>query len=133
MKENEIVINGVKYIKQNQELTANSIYSNFIGEYCIVRSYGAGVFFGVLNAVEDNYAAILSDARRIHYWDDHTAAACTDLALYGITEKSNSSKSSRVCAAVDNQVLMQVIEIIPCSKTAINCLRNFRVWTEGRE
>lgn len=89
------------------------------------------MFFGVLDNVDDNYVAVLSDARRLHYWDDHTAATCTDLALYGITEKSNSSKNSRVCAALDKHFLMQVIEIIPCSKAAIKCLKNFKVWTEG--
>lgn len=134
MKENEIVINGARYVKKQQdECMENGIYSDLIGEYCLIRSYGAGVFFGILERIDNDYVAVLSNARRIHFWDDHTAAACTDLALYGITEKSNSGKNSRVCARLDKHFLMQVIEIIPCSKAAIKCLKNYKTWTEGNE
>ena len=135
MKESEIMINGVRYVqqKQDKECSQSNIYSDIIGEYCIVRSYGAGVFFGVLETVDDNYVAVLSEARRLHYWDNHTAASCTDLALYGITEKSESGKESRVCSALDKHFIMQIIEIIPCSKQAIKCLKHFRIWTESDE
>ena len=132
--ENEIEVNGVRYLKaQEKKLVSTGVYSDYIGEYCIVRSYGAGVFFGVLESVDDNYVAVLSEARRLHYWDNHTAASCTDLALYGITEKSGSSKGSRVCAPLDKHFIMQIIEIIPCSKAATKCLKNFRIWTESDE
>lgn len=130
----EMIINGLKYTAQEEPKKANgSFYEDLIGEYCIIRSYGAGVFFGVVEAIEDNYAVKLSAARRIHYWDDHTAASCSDLALYGITEKSNSSKNSRVCAEIDSHIVLQVVEIIKCSKAAIKNLKSFRVWTEGDE
>lgn len=134
MKQNEVVINGVKYIaEKSEQCMEGSIYSDYIGEYCIIRSYGSGVFFAVLDGVDDNYVAILRDARRIHYWDDHTAAACTDLALYGITEKNNSGKNSRVCAPLSKIFVMQVIEIIPCSNKSIKCLKNYAIWTESDE
>lgn len=91
------------------------------------------MFFGILEEMDDNFAVKLSSARRIHYWDDHTAAACTDLALYGITEKGNSGKNTRVCAELDSHIILQVVEVIKCSKASIKNLKSFRVWTEGDE
>lgn len=130
----EMVIDGVKYVAQEDKgKLISNFYSDFIDEYCIIRSYGAGVFFGCVGQIEDNYAVKLSGARRIHYWDDHTAASCSDLALYGITEKSSSSKNSRVCAEIDEHIVLQVVEIIKCSKAAIKNIKSFRVWTEGDE
>lgn len=64
----EVVIDDIKYMAQERtEKNCNSLYKDVIGEYCIIRSYGAGVFFGIVEEVEDNYAVKLSSARRIHY------------------------------------------------------------------
>ena len=113
-------------------LNTNNIYSDCIGKHCIVRSYGAGVFFGIVEQIEDNYTIKLTNSRRIHYWDNHTASSCTDLALYGINEnKTNSSKGSRVAKTIDIHYILQIIEVIPCTKTAIDNLINFKVWSEN--
>jgi hypothetical protein len=117
----------------NEKTIVNTnIYSDCIGKHCIIRSYGAGVFFGIVEQIEDNYTVKLTNARRIHYWDTHTASSCTDLALYGINEsKTNSSKESRVAKTVDIHYIQQIIEVIPCAKIAIDNLINFKVWSEN--
>lgn len=110
----------------------NTLYSDCLDKFCVIRSYGAGVFFGKVKIVEDNFAVKLENARRIHYWDNHTAASCSDLALYGINEENtHSAKSSRVCAPIDVHYIQQVLEIIPCTPLSIKCFNEFRVWTEN--
>ena len=40
----EVVIDDIKYMAQERtEKNCNSLYKDVIGEYCIIRSYGAGV------------------------------------------------------------------------------------------
>ena len=89
----------------------NSIKTFAIGEYCIIRTYSAGVWFG---KVENKSATevILSDARRMYRWkclDD--GITLSHIALYGI------HKNSKIQAA-GPAVCLQWIEIIPVSKEA---------------
>lgn len=41
--------------------------TNFVGQYCIIRSDRAGVFAGTVSEV-DGQTVILNDARRLWYW-----------------------------------------------------------------
>lgn len=82
-----------------------------IGQYVIIRTYSAGVWFG---KVEDKSKTevILSDARRMYRWkclDD--GITLSHIALYGI------HKSSKIQAAVP-AVCLQWIEILPISDNA---------------
>ena len=110
----------------------SNIYDDCLGKYCIIRSYGAGVFFGKVEQIEDNYTIKLSNARRIHYWDNHTASSCTDIALYGINENNkNSGDGTRIARVIDIHYISQIIEIIPCSDMSIKNLTQFRSWSEN--
>ena len=52
----------------------------FLNKFVIVRSEGAGVFFGKLLAKEDQ-EVLLGDARKLHYWNG--AAAVEEIAMIG--------------------------------------------------
>ena len=95
----------------------------FIGKKCIIRSYGAGVFFGTLNKFEkDNNSVVLSDVRRIHYWDG--AASLSQLAMEGVKNPNDC----RFSVTVPSCAVTGVIEIIPCSEEAIENIMSVPIW-----
>jgi hypothetical protein len=80
-----------------------------LGQYVIIRTYSAGVWFGKVEA-KSNIEIILSDARRMYTWkclDD--GITLSHVALHGI------NSNSKIQAALP-AILLQWIEIIPVSK-----------------
>jgi len=96
----------------------------FEGKKCIIRSYGAGVFFGTLEKVEDNNCVVLSDVRRIHFWDG--AASLSQLATEGVKRPHNC----RFSVVVPSCAVTGVLEIIPCSDEAIRNIMSVPVWKQ---
>lgn len=95
----------------------------FVGKKCIIRSYGAGVFFGTLEKIEeDNNSIVMSDVRRIHYWDG--AASLSQLATEGVTNPGGC----RFSVTVPSCAVTGVLEIIPCSNKAIANIISVPVW-----
>lgn len=99
--------------------------NNIIGEKVIIRSYGAGVFFGTLNEVEqcdDKYTVELLNCRRLWQW----AGACsiTQLAVDGTKDPCNC----KFTLTESSIVVTCVIEIHKCSETAIKSIENVREW-----
>ena len=92
------------------------------GKYCIVRANGAGVFAGILKEKEGNEVA-LTDARRLWYWDG--AASLSQLAQEGTSRPGNC----KFPVAVDEILVMNVLEIIPTTEKAEESIRGVRVWT----
>lgn len=95
---------------------------SFIGQYCIVRTYSAGVFAGILESVEGK-EAVVADARRIWRWEG--AASLSELATKGTIKP----KDCKFPCAVEKVLLTEVIEIIPCTLEAEESIRNVREWT----
>ena len=96
-----------------------------IGKKVIIRASRAGVFFGTVKEVNDTAAGrevVLEDSRRIWYWDG--AASLSQLATEG-TKKPNGCKFT---VTVPQHMVMQVIEIIPCSEEAIKSIESVKVW-----
>ena len=93
-----------------------------IGKYCVVRTYSAGVFAGVVKSREGKEAE-LSNARRIWYWAG--AASLSELATRG-TSKPDECKFP---AAVETVLLTEVIEIIPCTEAARKSIESVKVWS----
>ena len=63
---------------------------NLIGKKVIVRSYGAGVFFGTLNEAEpteDKWTVELLNCRRLWNWNG--ACSITQLAVDGTKKPDN--------------------------------------------
>lgn len=113
-----ITINGVEYapVTQMAEKRANM-------EYCMVRTYSAGVFAGYIES-RDGKEVVLRDARRIWYWAG--AASLSQLAMEG-TSKPDECKFP---CTVDKVILTEVIEIIPITDKARESIEGVEVWQE---
>ena len=104
----------VSMFENNQNInTLNSM----IGEKVIIRTYSAGVWFGILSQkLRDE--VILTSARRMYEWWAKESISLSAVSIYGV--KHNDSK---IIEAVD-EVWLQAIEILPCSAAAIKSLES---------
>ena len=85
-----------------------------IGRYVIVRTFSAGVHHGVL-AQQAGTAALLKDARRLWSWEkEHTLH---EVSLRG------PGPGSRISEPVEEILLTEAIELIPCTAQAEKVLR----------
>ena len=89
--------------------------NKMIGEKVIIRTYSAGVWFGLLEQ-KDGKEVILTNARRMYQWWCKEGISLSAVAIYGI----NQSKS-KIIEAVPS-VWLEAIEIISCSSVAIKDL-----------
>ena len=100
-------------------------FEKLIGKKVIIRSYGAGVFFGTLNEVEptgDKLTVELLNSRRLWMWSG--ACSISQIAKDGTKDPENC-KFTKI---VDQQIISIVIEIIPATLEAINVIENVRIW-----
>lgn len=110
----EIEINGKKYVKKGTIELADE-------NYCIVRTFSAGVFAG--NLIKRNgKEGTLKNSRRIWHWEG--AASLSQLAMEG-TSKPNNCKFPCI---VDTEILTEIIEIIPCTKKAEKSIKGVPIW-----
>ena len=111
---NVIEINGEEYVRRSSIETADD-------NYCIVRTFSAGVFAG--NLVERNgKEGTVKNARRIWYWDG--AASLSQLAMDGTSAPGNC----KFPCPVNEVVLTEIIEIISCTKKAEKSIKGVPVW-----
>ena len=87
----------------------------------IVRGDRSGVFFGTLVG-KDGREVKLEKCRRLWYWDG--AASISQLATDG-TSKPNDCNFT---VTVDSILILDVIEIIPCTDKAIKSIEGVREW-----
>lgn len=97
----------------NSKNNKSKITDNLIGKKVIIRTYSAGVHFGVLDEV-DGGSVRLKNCRRIWRWD--VAFTLSEVSVKGIP------KSSKLSCLINEIILNQVIEIIPCSNESIKSL-----------
>lgn len=113
---NELTLGQIKEI---QKITAPSNsptgLNTMLGEKVIIRTYSAGVWFGVLREKSGN-EVILSKARRMWKWWAERGISLSAVALYGIKQDK-----SKIVEPVDS-VWLEAIEIIPCTEVAINSM-----------
>lgn len=96
-----------------------------IGKKVIIRSYGAGVFFGTLNEAEqsnDKWTVELLDCRRLWKWSG--ACSITQLAVDGTKNPSGCMFT----ITEPSIVVSSVIEIHECSKSAIKSIESVEEW-----
>lgn len=118
-KINEIEINGVTYIPKGN---INQMAPKLDGmEYCMVRTYSAGVFAGYIES-RDGKEAVLRNARRMWRWAG--AASLSQLA----TDGTSSPNNCKFPTPVDKVILTEVIEIIPITKKAKKSIEGVSVW-----
>lgn len=87
----------------------------------IVRGDRSGVFYGTLTAKEGREVK-LTNCRRIWYWDG--AASISQLATEGVTKPSNC----KFTVTVDEIIIMDAIEIIPCTDKASEIIEGVKEW-----
>jgi hypothetical protein len=87
--------------------------------HVIVRTYSAGVHFGILTS-QSGKEVVLSFARRLWYW--RGAFTLNAVAMSGVGE------GSKVSEAVPSITLTEAIEIIDCAQPAIENLSEVKAW-----
>ena len=87
-----------------------------IGKEVIIRTYSAGVWFGVLKQKAGN-EVILTKARRMYEWWAKESISLSGVARYGIKQGD-----SKICGELDS-VWLVAIEIIPVTGNAAESIR----------
>lgn len=85
----------------------------FLGRYCIIRTYSAGVHCGVLKSW-NGQEVILAEARRIWHWTG--AFTLSEIATNGPT-------TAKLSVPLAEMALTQAIEIIPANEKGETWLR----------
>lgn len=112
----ELEVNGVVYVPKGQD-TPKSTHK----DYCIVRTHSAGVFAGNL-VKQDGKTGTVQNARRLWYWCG--AATLSQLAIDGV-KHPDKCKFPEVVSEVR---LTEIIEVIPCTKKAMDSIDQVPVW-----
>ena len=112
----EIQIDGVIYVPKT------SAPEEAKGDYVIVRTYSAGVHAGYLESREGK-EVVLRNTRRIWYWKG--AATLSQLAGEGTSDPGGC----KFPAAIDEIILTEAIEIIPCTDRAREIIEGVEAWT----
>ena len=92
--------------------SAKETLSGMIGQKCIVRTYSAGVFYGLIAEKAGN-EVIVKNARRLWRWHAAESISLSAVAIHGIKEKQ-----SKIAEAVPS-IWIEAVELIPCSDKAI--------------
>lgn len=92
-----------------------------IGRKVIVRGDRSGVFFGTL-AERSGREVKLTGCRRLWFWEG--AASLSQLAVDGTARPSGCKFT--VC--VDEIMILDAIEIIPCTDRAVDSIESVGVW-----
>ena len=95
---------------------AKGINDFVIGKEVIIRTYSAGVWFGVLKQKAGN-EVILTKARRMYTWWAKESISLSGVARHGIKQDD-----SKICGELDS-VWLEAIEIIPVAGNAAESIR----------
>ncbi|VTY10068.1 Uncharacterised protein [Neisseria subflava] len=95
---------------------AKGINDYAIGKEVIIRTYSAGVWFGVLKQKAGN-EVILTKARRMYKWWAKESISLSGVARHGIKQED-----SKICGELDS-VWLEAIEIIPVTGDAAESIR----------
>ena len=95
---------------------AKGINDYAIGKEVIIRTYSAGVWFGVLKQKAGN-EVILTKARRMYKWWAKESISLSGVARHGIKQED-----SKICGELDS-VWLEAIEIIPVTGNSAESIR----------
>lgn len=117
----EIVLNRVTYVPKDDVKNLIIAPKTDGMEYCIVRTYSAGVFAGYIESREGK-EVVLRNVRRIWYWDG--ANSLSQLAKDGTLKPKNC----KFACEVDKITVTEAIEIIPCTEKAMTSIKGVAEW-----
>lgn len=112
------LIHAIKKKKKQKE-----IHTYKKGDFLIVRTENAGVFFGYFENKNKN-EVILTKARRVWYWDG--AASLSQMAEEGVSKPDNC----KFPTPVSEVLLLGVIEILRVTPAAKKNLENTPIWAK---
>jgi len=115
-------VNGITYVPEGTIQETASLLDGM--EYCIIRTYSAGVFAGYIDRSIGGKERTIYKSRRIWSWEG--AASLSQLAVDG-TSKPDQCKFP--CEEAEKD-LLEVIEILPCTKKAEESIKSVKVWSE---
>ncbi|ECB3807394.1 hypothetical protein EW367_22535 [Salmonella enterica subsp. enterica serovar Fufu] len=101
--------------RNNPQACKQEIGSQFIGKVVIIRTYSAGVWFGILSEKSGN-EVILAAARRMWRWWAAESISLSAVAVHGINREK-----SKIAGPVDS-VWLEAIEIIPVTDAAFESI-----------
>jgi hypothetical protein len=91
----------------------------------IFRSPDAGVFYGEMEKeIDETRIVKIKNARQIWYWEG--AATLLQLAKDGTSKPDNC----KFTVTVDEIIICNVSEIIPCTEKAIKSIDSVKEWKE---
>lgn len=117
-----VTINGVEYEKKGSQPRPAEKLDGM--PYVICRTYSAGVFAGYLKT-RNGQEVILKRARRIWYWAG--AASLSQLSIDGTSQPDKCQFPE----AVDEILLLQAIEIIPCTEKSRKSIEAVKIWKQS--
>lgn len=92
-----------------------------IGKKVIIRGERSGVFFGMLKAKEGKEVT-LENCQRLWFWSG--AASISQLAMEGVKYPGEC----KFTVTVDEILITDAIEIIPCTEKAIESIEGVKEW-----
>lgn len=98
-----------------------TIKDKFIGQRVIARGNRSGVYYGTLTAREGQ-ECVLANVRNIWHWEG--AATLLQVSAEGV----KSPDSCNFTMFVDEIVLTDVVELLPCTQAAINNIEGVKEW-----
>ncbi|MCA9358545.1 hypothetical protein KC902_04780 [Candidatus Kaiserbacteria bacterium] len=90
-------------------------------DYVIVRTYSAGVHAGYLKERNGREVALVN-SRRLYYWDG--AFTLSTVATKGVSKPKNCKFPNEV----PEILLLEAVEVIPCSEEARLSIKNVPAW-----
>lgn len=110
MEKSKVIINGVAYIPESEATL--TMAENVEGmQYCIIRTYSAGVHAGYVKA-HNGKEVVLVNSRRLWKWAG--AFTLSEMAVNGVSKPDEC----KFTVTVPEITLTEAIEIIPCTEKA---------------
>jgi len=114
-----MMINKVKYVREDS-ISKMAPKVNGL-DYCMVRTYSAGVFAGYVESRNGKEVVILNSTR---IWKWEGAASLSQLS----TEGTNSPKTCKFGVTVDRTIVTEAIEIIFITEAAKKSIEAVEKW-----
>jgi len=108
----KITIDGTVYVPESEKVQDENG-----GIYSIVRTNSAGVFAGYVKE-RNGQEVTLTEATRLWKWSG--AFTLSQISIHGVQDPENC----KFALTVDEILLLQAIEIIPCTEIARNSIDN---------
>ena len=118
-KPQTITVDDVAYVRADS--VSEKAESKDGMDYCIVRTYSAGVFAGYIES-RNGKEVVMRSARRLWYWKG--AASLSQLSMEG----TSKPKECKFPVEVDKVILTEAVEILDVTAKAKKSILGVSVW-----